>query len=237
MKKRICGLVAILILGAAVAALYHNGFQFNCPSAEAYPVRGVDVSHYQGDIDWEQLRAQGVMFAYIKATEGASFVDGAFQTNWENIVRTDLRAGAYHFFSFESPGQNQAENFIETVSPIDCMLPPVVDIEPYGRFKTIKDIPDAVAEIGVWLRAIESAYGMRPVIYTTEAFYKDCISDAFPDHDIWIRSVYGRPPESVRWTFWQYASFARLKGYQGKERFIDMNVFRGTVEEFKAYGQ
>ncbi|MBR0462927.1 MAG: glycoside hydrolase family 25 [Clostridia bacterium] len=237
MKKWMLGILPILIL-AVIAALIFNGIiQLNRPSKDAFPVRGVDVSHYQGSIDWNLLQDQGIMFAYIKATEGSSYQDSEFQTNWENVKGTKLRAGAYHFFSFESSGLKQSENFIRTVPVIDGMLPPVIDVEPYGRYRTLMDSDETTAEIKDWLNAIEAEYGMRPVIYTTEAFYMDCMAKAFSDYDIWIRSVYRSPREEIKWKFWQYSNRVHLNGYVGEERFVDMNVFDGTIEDFEKYGR
>ena len=237
MKKAIFGTISILFLVVIAILIYNGVIQLNRPSEDVFPVRGVDVSHYQGNVDWNQLQTQGVMFAYIKATEGSSYQDSAFQTNWAKVDLTELRAGAYHFFSFESSGLNQAENYINVVSVIDNMLPPAIDVEPYGKYKTIKDNADVVCEIKDWLNAVEAEFGMRPVIYTTEAFYSECIASEFPDYDIWIRSVYKQPSKSVQWTFWQYSNRVRLNGYDGEERFIDMNTFHGTTEEFEKYGR
>ena len=237
MKKALYGAIPVLLLVVLAGLIYTGALPLNRPSRAAYPVRGVDVSHYQGNVDWERIEEQGVTFAYIKATEGSSHTDSAFEANWSNVDRTGLRAGAYHFFSFESSGTNQAKNFIDTVPVIDDMLPPAVDVEPYGAYKTIRNNDDAVSQITDWLNAVEAEYGMRPVIYTTEAFYRDCIAAAFPDYDIWIRSVYKSPAETVDWKFWQYSNRTRLNGYDGPERFIDMNAFRGTAEEFEAYGR
>lgn len=72
---------------------------------------GVDVSTYQGDVDWPALRAQGVDFAFIKATEGSSLQDRQFSANWENAQAAGVRVGAYHFFSYDSPGETQADQF------------------------------------------------------------------------------------------------------------------------------
>ncbi len=235
MKKWMYGLIPIAILAMAAVLIYTGVIQLNRPSASAYPVRGVDVSHYQGNIDWDQLEAQGIQFAYIKATEGSSHQDSAFASNWEHVQATSLRPGAYHFFSFESSGLTQSEHFIRTVPALDNMLPPVIDIEPYGQYKSIKDNDAAVSEIRDWLHAVEAEYGMRPVIYTTEPFYFDCVAAQFPEYDIWIRSVYRSPSDQVQWTFWQYSNRARLNGYDGEERFIDMNAFHGTKDDFAQY--
>ena len=89
-----------------------NGF-----SADKYPVKGVDVSSYQGEINWEILSEQNISFAFIKATEGSSLVDKNFAYNFEEAKKTSIAVGAYHFFSYDSKGETQAENFINTVEP------------------------------------------------------------------------------------------------------------------------
>ncbi len=107
---------ALCVLGVAFAALVLRGvLVLNTPSRADYPVWGVDVSHYQGEIDWEALRAQGVRFAFIKATEGSSHVDERFAQNADGASAAGVPAGAYHFFSFESPGQTQAENLLSAL--------------------------------------------------------------------------------------------------------------------------
>ena len=134
----------------------------NIPSKKNYPIRGVDVSHYQGEVD-EQ-----------------------FDKNWSDAQCVDLRIGAYHFFSLDSPGTDQAENFCSTVTPVEKMLPPV-------------------------------------------------LQETFDDYDLWIRDVYRKPDPTVKWTFWQYSNRHVLSGYSGNERYIDMNVFCGSEEEFDKY--
>ncbi|MBQ6595777.1 MAG: glycoside hydrolase family 25 [Clostridia bacterium] len=236
MGKRIAVLVGAALLLALALSIYDGLIQLNHPSKADHPIRGVDVSHYQGTIDWETLQEQGIRFAYIKATEGSSYVDGMFGRNWENIARTDLRYGAYHFFSFGSSGQTQAENFCGTVRAAEGMLPPAVDVEPYGKYRSAEDLRNAQDELSAWLETVEARMGVRPIIYTTEDFYRECVSDSFPEHDIWIRSVYRSPSKDIAWTFWQYSNRFQLKGYSGEERFIDMNAFIGDVEAFEAYG-
>ena len=113
-------LKAILITAALVltcivicACLYFGIIHINHPEFKGYKVKGVDVSSYQGDIDWDVLSAQGIEFAYIKATEGSKTVDRCFEANWKGASDTSLRIGAYHFFSFESSGENQAKLFCD----------------------------------------------------------------------------------------------------------------------------
>ena len=76
---------------------------------------GVDVSAFQGKIDWHILAGESISFAFIKATEGSGYVDDNFEDNWRKASQTDLKIGAYHFFSYDSSGLTQAENFIQTV--------------------------------------------------------------------------------------------------------------------------
>ena len=102
---------AVPVLAAAAALLFFTEkIKLNTPSQEEYPVRGVDVYSYQGEIDWGVL-SEGLDFAYIKATEGSRYTDDRFAYNYEQARKTGLRVGAYHFFSFESSGASQAENF------------------------------------------------------------------------------------------------------------------------------
>jgi len=226
---------AVLTTVAVMAACFYNGIlQINGLPASFYEIKGVDVSHYQGEIDWDVLSGQGIRFAYIKATEGSTHQDDRFSDNWNGAAGTDLRIGAYHFFSFESPGVSQAENFISCVTAVENMMPPAVDVEPYGAWKT----PDAsrLAELRSWLQTVESFYGSKPVIYTT-ADYIGQIRAEFPEYDIWIRSVYGPPSAGKDWKIWQYSNRTKLKGYSGSEKYIDMNVFVGTEEEFGEFGK
>ncbi|MBQ3229744.1 MAG: hypothetical protein IJB49_01870 [Clostridia bacterium] len=232
---------ALILIAAIVAMLFYNGvFLINNPSEEEYPVRGVDVSAYQGEIDWQTLGAQGIDFAYIKATEGSSHTDERFEFNHNEALKTELRIGAYHFFSFESGGDTQAAHFIATVPKTENMLPPAIDLELYGDFE--KNRPDAdkvTAELDKFIAAVEAHYDIKPIIYATEESYSHLLISRYDELDIWIRGVYSKPKisDGRAWTFWQYTNRETLNGYNGEEKFIDMNVFNGSAEEFALYPQ
>jgi len=199
-------------------------------------VRGVDVSHYQGEIDWEKLASQDVDFAFIKATEGSSYVDEYFYDNWQGAAQTDLYVGAYHFFSFDSEGQTQAELFIDTVGNLTGKLAPVIDVEYYGDKQSNPPAKEAVQkELRKLLMLLEEHYQTKPVIYTTYKVYSRYIEGEFDGYPLWIRNVYYPPVGTMgeKWTFWQYTDRAVLEGYKGTEKYIDMNVFRGTMEELR----
>jgi len=231
------GLGGLLVVGLVASLFFFGIVRFNNPPSSRYPVRGVDVSSYQGPIDWTTLSRQGIAFAFIKATEGSGYEDERFQANLAAARTAGLRVGAYHFFSFESGGASQASNFESVVPIFDDMLPPVVDLELYGQ----NDPPDPVAvsrELTILLAELADHYGQQPIIYATEQSYRLYLAGSFPDYDIWIRNVLTSPglPDGRTWTFWQYTSREHLSGYSG-QRYIDMNVFNGTAAEFASYGR
>lgn len=227
----IFGIVSFLLIWNGVIIL--NGF-----SADKYPVKGIDVSSYQGDIDWEILSGQNISFAFIKATEGSSFVDKNFSYNYEQAQKTGLAVGAYHFFSYDSEGKTQAQHFMNTVKPYEGMLPPVIDLEFYGDYE--KNPPDRkrVAEqLQIMLRMLEDHYQQKPIIYATEKSYDLYLSGDYEAYDIWIRNVISKPKlsDNRKWTFWQYTNREQLDGYSGPETYMDMNVFNGSTEAYHAY--
>ena len=237
MKRKRLLLVALPVLCASVlGCLFYNGvLWFNNPSVRTYPVRGVDVSAYQGTIDWHILSGQGISFAFIKATEGCGFRDKRFEENWANANKTALKIGAYHFFSFDSLGSAQADNFISAVPRLKKALPPVVDIELSGSAGNPPDKARTRADLNELLTALKRYYGRKPILYVTEQTYGLYIQGGYGDYPIWIRNILTSPtlPDRRVWTFWQYSNRRELKGYQGSERFIDMDVFSGTEAQFE----
>lgn len=234
-------LYQILILTVLVIAVFYTlvinkKIRITPIFASGFEVSGVDVSHYQGKIDWEKLAGQGLDFAFIKATEGSGHVDECFAENWQEAGKTDLCIGAYHFFSFDSDGEKQAELYIDTVGVLDGKIAPAVDVEFYGDKQSNPPQKDELAsELRKMLEKLEEHYQVKPVIYTTYKVYHDYIKDEFEEYPLWIRNVYYQPVFTAgnKWTFWQYTDTAVLEGYQGTEKYIDMNVFRGTREELE----
>ena len=243
MKKSVFVISFISVLGLLLfcfLAIWNGIFLLNNPSKTVYPVRGVDVSSYQGEINWDTLAAQGISFAFIKATEGSSYIDPKFTDNYRQAHKTNLRIGAYHFFSFDSAGNTQAENFMSTVEKTEDMLPPVIDLEFYAdKEKNPPDRESVREQLQVMLDTLERHYGAKPILYATEKSYSLYLSGAYEAYDIWIRDVIASPDlsDGREWRFWQYTNRARLNGYAGQERYIDMNVFNGTAEEFKNYAK
>lgn len=230
--------MAAVLLAMAVAGglVLHKNIKINPFLADRYEIRGVDVSHYQGTIDWEKLAGQDLDFAMIKATEGSAHEDECFSANWQAAGKTDLYLGAYHFFSFDSEGEKQAAFYIETVGNLNGKLAPVIDVEYYGdKRSNPPEKEDVVKNLKAMLDALEQQYQAKPVIYTTYTVYKDYIKGEFEDYPLWVRSIYCPPTVLFgnRWSFWQYMDTAVLEGYGGGEKYIDMNVFKGTEQELE----
>lgn len=239
MKKRRYYLILILAVLFVVLAsiLFVNKIiKINPLIAGGYELRGVDVSHYQGTIDWKKLEEQELEFAFIKATEGSSYLDECFYDNWQAAENTNLYIGAYHFLSFDSDGKKQAQFFISAVGNLDGKLAPVIDVEFYGdKADNQPEKEDVAAQLGEMLSVLEEHYQVKPIIYTTYTIYFKYIKGEFDEYPLWIRNVYYPPGGALgaAWAFWQYTDTAVLEGYEGTEKYIDMNVFKGTKEELE----
>ena len=189
---------------------------------------GVDISSYQENVDMAKLKEQNIEFVYIKATEGSKYQDNKFAANWENAKNAGLLSGAYHFFSYDSAGSTQAENFIKTVGDdIKGRLLPVVDVEYYGdKEKNPPAKDDVVRELTVYLNAIEEHYGVKPMIYTRADIYNKYLEGFAGEYKVWMSSLYTPLSWNYKgdWYIWQYLNKGELEGYSGGERYIDLNV-------------
>ena len=129
-------------------------------------IMGVDVSSYQENVDFRELKRQGVEFVYIKATEGSSHVDSSFEEKWKAAKDAEILSGAYHYFSYHSSGATQAENFIKVVGDLEGRLIPAVDMEL--TVEEVYDPPakeDVVRGLKAFLAVVEEEYGVKPLIY------------------------------------------------------------------------
>lgn len=235
--KFLAALIAVVLVFFVVWYVIESGvLWFNMPSAKKYPVRGVDASHYQGSIDWDVIAQQGIMFAFIKATEGSGTTDECFAENWKNARKAGLYVGAYHFFSFDSSAETQAANFIAAVPDDAEALPPVIDLEFY-RSDNLPDVNAVRESLRILLARFQGIYGKKPIIYTTKKCWETYLRDSGLDYTLWIRSIFTSPSAefSPQWTFWQYNPRGRLEGYSGGDVSIDLNIFRGSPEAFRMY--
>jgi lysozyme len=204
----------------------------------AYPVHGIDVSRWQGTIDWLSVREAGIAFAFLKATEGGDHTDPSFPGNWEAAARAGVPRGAYHFYYFCRPAEEQARWFIQHVPRDPAALPPVLDLEWNHKSPSCRHRPDAAtvrAEAARFLDILTAHYGQRPVVYTTVDFYRDTGIGSLPGTEFWLRSVAGHPSTvypGQRWTFWQYTGTGFVPGISGP---VDINVFAGSVDDWRRW--
>jgi lysozyme len=227
-KLKVASVAAVVLAGA---------FYFTYPYLEIarlwFGVVGVDVSHYQGAIDWQKLSHSDIRFAYIKATEGGDYVDPTFQDNWKRAKAVGLPVGGYHFFTRCKSGQEQAKNFLATLPLDPDALPPVIDVEKMEPCPSGTANADPTVEISVMLGEIQKSLGCRPIIYATPEFDLTYLSGKYISESFWVRSIM-LPPLLRRdsWVFWQFHNSGVRPGIQQP---VDLNVFRGTAADFTAF--
>jgi lysozyme len=209
--------------------LYFGIIRTNNPSIRDYPIKGIDISHYQNNINWKKLRTEKINFIYIKATEGASLIDDKFKANWANALNNKYKVGAYHFYIPNRNGKDQAANFIKNVPDLRKALPPVLDLEFDVVNKSKKSRSQLISEIDDFLDVIELHYQHTPIIYTNVRFYNYFIKGNFDGYKIWIRDTRTKPRLSKNiWIIWQYTNRGRFNGIKG---YVDVNVINGTMDD------
>lgn len=203
-----------------------------------YPVHGIDVSKYQGNVDWRAVKQSGVAFAFIKATEGGDRVDDRFHEYWRETRHHGIPRSGYHFYYFCRPAIEQARWYIENVPREATALPPVLDMEwnPHSPTCTYRPPAEKVrSEMRIFLDAIERHYGKKPIIYTTVDFHRENIDGHFRDYPMWLRSV-AEHPETLYpghdWHFWQYTGTGIVPGITGD---VDINVFAGNEDAWRTW--
>ncbi len=211
---------------------------------------GIDVAKYQKKIDWTKLQlyadangivrtrksktarfSQPVLFALIKSTEGTTIVDPYFKRNFRQAKRCGIIRGAYHFLSVNSPVEEQVAYFIANTPLEPGDLPPVLDLE-INKKVMARNHKKVVAMAKQWLEAVEKHYGVKPIIYTYNNYYRDYLKGhGFDDYDFWI-ARYGDEPSVKGWDIWQLTDKARVPGIGHA---VDVDLFRGTYTDLLRY--
>ncbi len=198
-----------------------------------YEIRGVDVSHHNGDINWAQLRNEGISFAYIKATEGLSHKDRSYRNNYLKSKQSDIKAGAYHFYTFGLDGVMQAQHFIHVAKVDGNDLIPAIDVEHslINIYSSDKDYQERViVELQKMEQALFDYYGVHPIIYTNKDCYKLYIKKHFPENLIWMSDLRNEPTiQDNEWVIWQFSHTGVINGAMGD---IDLNYFRYSYRKF-----
>lgn len=214
--------------------------------AAAMRLFGIDVSHHQGVIDWSKVAAAGVKYSFLKASEGSSIKDSRFKFNRAGCAANNIPVGAYHFFRPYAPVSNQVNNFLSMVGAMkDGELPPVLDLEVPESWRNLS-LNQRVKMTRLWLDSVESALGVKPIIYLSSSFAGDVLGSQkwLQEYVLWLahytKAANPRVPEPWKtgsgankgWAFWQYSETGRIQGIN--DGYVDLNRFNGDE---KALGE
>jgi GH25 family lysozyme M1 (1,4-beta-N-acetylmuramidase) len=207
------------------------------PAPTTSNAEGIDVSHWQGTIDWARVRAAGKRFAFIKASENTSFVDDRYQWNRAQAKAAGLYVGAYHFAKPSSASGDavaEADHFVDTADWTSGELLPVLDLEDTGGLGSSA----LVTWVRTFLTRVYDRTGERAIIYVSPSFWSTKMANStwFAKNGygvLWIAhwttaSSPSVPAESwggKGWTFWQYTSDGSVSGISGR---VDLNRYKGT---------
>lgn len=193
---------------------------------------GIDISQYQGEIDWDNLEAKEelfeIKFVIVRATAGSKKRDLKFKENWVSLTKTPYIQGAYHYYRPDENSTEQANNFIATVKLRKGQLPPILDIEKMPKGQSMERLKEGLQN---WLTLVEKHYGIKPIIYSPEKYFEDFLQKDFPDYEFWIAN-YNPWKENIEpnYLLWQFTEKAELHGV---DELVDVNVFNGDVEKLK----
>ena len=194
---------------------------------ERYPIRGIDVSIHNGDIDFDSVASENIKFVFVKASEGIDHKDSKFKTNFDKAKNAGLKVGAYHYFRFDKDGVKQAHNFLNAIDKRKLDLELVIDIEKAGNAEgiDISLVKQRLHDMVDYLNLL----GHRVILYTNQDGYYDYIAEEFQGTQLWICS-FNRVPINADWTFWQYDHHGRVKGVKGD---VDFNAYVGSVKDWE----
>lgn len=197
-----------------------------------YPIAGIDVSKHNGEIDFDQVSDDNYQFVFIKASEGKTYQDDAFERNYAGARDAGLKVGAYHFFRKNRSGKEQADNFLNVIKGKPMDLPLVIDLEDdWGNGVNI-DRKLALERVLDMINIL-SDKGYPVMIYTNLDGYGKYYKDMLGDHDLWLCSftspdLLPEMPHCIQ----QFSHEGNVAGVKGD---VDLNVFRGTKKEWNRY--
>jgi lysozyme len=234
-NKYVLIILVLLIAGAYIAeefflkkkSIIYPNFGIEVPAG--YTTHGIDVSHYQHDIDWKLVsemtdQGQRISFAIVKATEGTLLADPYFKKNWRELSEYNLIRGAYLYFHPRRSGKSQAEFFMSKVNLAAGDLPPIIDIEETNR-QSKANIQKALKEC---IETLERKYHKKPIIYTGVDFYTNYLGEAFDAYPLWAAHYEQKdaPRITRKWLIWQHNCKGRVNGIRGD---VDFNVVNGSL--------
>lgn len=234
MKKLI---IVLAILGIVSISVYLMGYPVQnliVPNNfEPHTIKGIDVSHHQGHINWDKVKEDNIRFVFIKSTQGVHFVDSQFIYNSTNAKRNGIKVGAYHFYKFGRNPHHQFLNIVKNTPKEILDFPLVIDLEYLDNddLGNIKNKDAFVKELTILEKLVTNHYGVKPIFYTTSGFYQRLIENHF-SNEIWMCYLKNEKIDFIHtneWNFRQYSFNGRIKGINGD---VDLDFFKGSEEEF-----
>jgi lysozyme len=196
--------------------------------AKRYNVRGLDLSHWNGRVIYDNL--DSLDFVFLKVSEGDNRVDNTFGQHYEAFRERDIPVGAYHFFRFDVDGKEQARHFLRQLDGRRLQLPLVIDVEQDGNhFVGNEKVRMRLKE---FMTELKKHTRQKPIIYTNGNGYSNFIEDDFDHHTLWLSATNTWRPAMMDCTFWQFNMDADLMAITHR---ADLNVFRGSREEWEKY--
>lgn len=238
-KKKIFPYFAFFTLGFILGALSilglflykSSGFKENLFISSSSYIFGIDVSAYQGNINWSEVRSSHhpIEFVFIRASMGKDGIDDEFNVNWEACKQQEFLRGAYHYYRPNENSSDQFNNFKNHVTLVSGDLPPVLDIEKESQFGN----DNLVKGVQNWLDLAEAHYNMKPILYTGLDFYNQNLKGKIStDYPLWIAAYSGKKRvKHLNWTFHQFTENVKVKGIKNT---VDGNDFRGSITELQA---
>ncbi|HVF90945.1 MAG TPA: GH25 family lysozyme [Blastocatellia bacterium] len=203
-------------------------------SATQPDATGIDVSHFQGAVNWDEVASAGSSFAFTKATEGLYTVDAMFAANWPAMKDAGLLRGAYHFFHASEDATAQANHFMATVQLQPGDLPPVLDVESGGLDGVSSS--SLVEGMTTWLELVEQRTGFTPMLYVSPSFANEYLESKFGAYPLWVAEYGVAQPRTANgwetWTFWQHSQSGTISGVNGT---VDLDTFTGPAVRLQAF--
>lgn len=225
-----------IVIGAVVFFILNKKdlTNINQFDSDKYFIKGIDLSHHNPILEWENLGQDNLNFAYLKVTEGTSHEDRNYAYNYEKASKTNIKIGTYHFYSFAVSGKEQARHFIKNAKCKSGDLLPAIDVEhspanPYSQDKDYVNL--VIKELKILENELYEYYGVHPILYTNKDCYKLYIQNQFPNNLIWMCDLVKEPDETIKnWRIWQFSHTGQISGIKEK---IDLNYYRYSFDEFK----
>ena len=216
----------MILLFTAFGCQPEPGDTFNFEDAAVF---GIDISHHQGEIKWDLVKGwegHKINFVYIKAAEGATYVDDKYQYNLAEASKNGLLVGSYHYFRTTSSPESQFKNFIANVDVQKQDLIPLIDLEEKENW----DGKTYHKNLKIFLRLVEDHYGAKPMIYTVNSFYNHTLSGKYSDYKFLI-GRYGKNHPNMRdkhnWTIWQFTETGEIEGIP---KLVDIDVLNSKAD-------